>query len=262
MFGNTSGDVTIQPAAVAGTATVLTLPASTDTLVGKATTDTLTNKTLTSPTLTAPVLGTPASGTLTNATGLPISTGVSGLGTGIATALAVNTGSAGAPVLLNGAGGTPSSLTLTNATGLVASTGTTATGTPSSSTYLRGDNTWATPSGGSGGLTWNTLTTTGSTTLTTNNGYIIQGIAITATLTTPATATVGDVMEVVVTSGTMVIKPPSGTYIHFAGSFVQSTQTLTGTTAYGVCMRLLYTGSGTGIPIWTVTSAGGQFTLA
>ncbi len=77
-----------------------------------------------------------------------ISTHVSGLGTGIATALGVNTGSAGAPVLFNGAGGTPTSLTLTNATGLVASTGTTATGTPSSTTYLRGDNTWSTPAGG------------------------------------------------------------------------------------------------------------------
>ena len=43
-----------------------------------------------------------------------------GLGTGIGTALAIAVGSAGAPVLFDGAGGTPSSLTLTNATGLPA----------------------------------------------------------------------------------------------------------------------------------------------
>lgn len=42
----------------------------------------------TSPTLVTPVLGTPSSVTLTNGTGLPISTGVSGLGTGVATYLA------------------------------------------------------------------------------------------------------------------------------------------------------------------------------
>jgi hypothetical protein len=62
--GDTSGTITLAAPAVAGSG-VLTLPVATDTLVGKATTDTLTNKTL-----TAPVLGTPASGILTSCTGL------------------------------------------------------------------------------------------------------------------------------------------------------------------------------------------------
>lgn len=42
----------------------------------------------TSPTLVTPVLGTPSSGTLTNCTGLPVGSGISGLGSGIATFLA------------------------------------------------------------------------------------------------------------------------------------------------------------------------------
>ena len=53
--GDTSGAATISAPAVAGTPT-LTLPTTTDTLVGKATTDTLTNKTLTSPTIATPTM--------------------------------------------------------------------------------------------------------------------------------------------------------------------------------------------------------------
>lgn len=45
----------------------------------------------TSPALVTPNIGTPSAGTLTNCTGLPISTGVSGLGTGVETFLATPT---------------------------------------------------------------------------------------------------------------------------------------------------------------------------
>lgn len=98
----------------------------------------------TSPTLVTPALGTPSSGTLTSCTGLPISTGVSGLGTGVATFLATptslnllnavtdetGTGSlvfAISPTLVTPALGTPSSGTLTSCTGLPLSTGVTGT---------------------------------------------------------------------------------------------------------------------------------------
>ena len=91
----------------------------------------------TSPTLVTPVLGTPASGTLTNATGLPVATGISGLGTGIATFLATpssanlaaaltdETGTGAAvfatsPTLVTPALGTPASGVMTNVTGTAA----------------------------------------------------------------------------------------------------------------------------------------------
>lgn len=57
----------------------------------------------TSPTLVTPALGTPSSGTATNLTGLPISTGVSGLGTGVATAAAINIGTTAGSIVTNNA---------------------------------------------------------------------------------------------------------------------------------------------------------------
>lgn len=111
----------------------------------------------TSPTLVNPSLGTPASVTLTNATGLPVSTGISGLGTGIAaflatpssanlaTAVTDETGSGAlvfgtSPTLTTPNLGTPSAINLTNATNVppstprVTATASTATLTPNANT--------------------------------------------------------------------------------------------------------------------------------
>ena len=58
--GNTSGTVELHAPDVSGSS-VLTLPVATDTLVGKATTDTLTNKTLTAPVISSfPTTSAPA----------------------------------------------------------------------------------------------------------------------------------------------------------------------------------------------------------
>ncbi len=179
--GATSGTTNVKATAIAGT-TTLTLPAATDTLVGKATTDTLTNKSIdlgsntltttsaqlataisnetgsgaavfaTSPALVTPDLGTPSAATLTNATGLPITTGVSGMGSNVATFLA-----------------TPSSANLASALTNETGSGVAVFGTSPSLT---------TPAIGSGGFTI-AGSSSGTTTVVTN-------AAASGTITVPA----------------------------------------------------------------------------
>ena len=94
------------------------------------------------PTLITPILGTPTSGTLTSCTGLPVTTGISGLGANVAAFLATpssanlaaaltdetGTGAnvfANTPTLVTPILGTPTSGTLTSCTGLPLTTGVT-----------------------------------------------------------------------------------------------------------------------------------------
>jgi hypothetical protein len=219
------------------------------------------------------VLGTPSSGTLTNCTGLPAA-GVSGTalvaaaigtsvqaydadlttwagvtpGTGVATALAIAVGSAGAVVLNGGALGTPSSGTLTNCTFPTLNQNTSGTAAGLSATL-------AIASGGTGQTTAQLAINALVGAVT--NGYILLGNGTNVTMSAPPTWNQNTSGTAAGLSATLVIASggTNGTATPTAGGSAYGTGTAYAFTAAGTAGHVLISNAASA-PTWGAIDGG------
>lgn len=171
-----------------------------------------------SPTLVTPVLGTPSSGTLTNCTGLPISSGVSGLGTGVATAAASAVNASGGFITYTTyAPASGKTLTVSNSITIAGTDSTTMTFPPASASvgYIN--------------VPQNSQTTNYTTVLADSGKHILMnGTSITLTIDSNANVpyAVGTVISIVNTNSTSLTIAITTDTLTLANSTTTGSRTL------------------------------------
>jgi hypothetical protein len=202
----------------------------------------------TNSTLVTPSLGTPSVGTLTNCTGLPVSSGISGLGTGVATFLSTPS-SANLAAAVTGETGSGALVFATSPTLVSPALGTVASGNISACTST--NMVMVTPV--IGAATGTSLTATG-TILSTGTAGIGYGTGAGGAVTQGTSRTTGVTLNKI--SGSI-------TLFSAAGSATAATFTVTNSTVADTDVIILSQKSGTDLYNLMVTAvAAGSFNIS